>query len=532
MRRKQVYTIYKHEILPVYLFSLQRAVTHLPAITLTAILVSSCSDGVLVSDVETSTPNPIDTQLRQRVQAANVTGDLELGRTLPAITDPLAQLGRDLFFTAGLGGDLEVACVTCHHPNLGGGDGLSLPVGVGAIDPATLGPGRINQETGRPNVPRNAPTVLNSGLWDRSMFWDGRIENLDANPQNNGLDAVIRTPDTLFGIQDLGTGGNLTSAQAHFPVTSAAEMRTAGFAVGSDNEALRARLAARLGDYGEGAGEMAQNDWLQRFQIAYDEPTAAAEDVINYDNIAIAIGEYERSMVFTDNPFSRWVAGDDTALTDVQKRGALLFYTPTEQSGAGCVSCHTGDFFTDELMHNVATIQIGEGKGNGNSDDFGRERETGLIEDRYAFRTPTLLNVTATGPYGHAGAYETLEEIVAHYINPGASINNWFNRGGVCGLEQFSAMPDCASLYPESRANSVLALEQLEERRVEGDSLFLNASLSAVHVDEIVAFLEALTDPCVEDPMCMRPWVADPLSAGPDGMQLNGVDRAGAPLGR
>ncbi|MFT5893856.1 MAG: cytochrome c peroxidase, partial [bacterium] len=428
------YQNFQYETPPVHLFPHRRVLMTSLAITLNAILLSSCGDGVVLSD-DSLVPSAIDAQLRQQIQAAGVTGDAELGRTLPAITDPLAQLGKELFFTAGLGGNLEVACVTCHHPNLGGGDDLSLSVGVGAIDPLMLGPGRVHEETGHPNVPRNAPTVFNSGLWDRSMFWDGRVESLDVNPQNNGLGALIRTPDTAFGIQDTSTGGNLTSAQAHFPVTSAAEMRSAGFAVGADNEALRERLAARIGSYGGGEGELVQNDWLQRFQSAYDQPEALAVDLIDYDNIAIAIGEYERSMVFTDNSFNRWVGGNNEALSDEQKRGALLFYTPVEDNGAGCSNCHIGDFFTDELMHNIASIQIGEGKGNGNADDFGRERETGLLEDRYKFRTPTLLNVAVTGPYGHAGAFDTLEQVVAHYINPGASINNWFNSGGVCGLE-------------------------------------------------------------------------------------------------
>jgi cytochrome c peroxidase len=522
---------------PVYLFPHLRALTTCVAITLNAILVSSCGDGVLVapnqSGPATGTGTSlIDTELRQRIQAAGVTGDVEAGRTLPAITDPVAQLGKDLFFTTGLGGNLEVSCVTCHHPNLGGGDDLSLSVGVGAVDPLVLGPGRVHEETGRPNVPRNAPSIFNIGLWDRSMFWDGRIENMDPNPQNNGLGAIIRTPDTAFGVQDIGTGGNLTSAQAHFPVTSAQEMRTASFAVGADNETLRERLAARIGNYGEGAGELAQNDWLQRFRTAYDQPAALATDLIHYDNIAIALAEYERSMVFTDNPFNRWVAGNEEALTEEQKRGALLFYTRIEDNGAGCSSCHTGDFFTDELMHNVATIQVGAGKGNGNADDFGRERETGLVEDRYKFRTPTLLNVAVTGPYGHAGAFDTLEQMVAHYINPGASVNDWFNRGGACGVEQFGTIADCATLYPEARTNSVLSLQQLQISRANGDSLFLDANLTAVQQAEIVSFLEALTDPCVEDPMCMRPWVADPTSTGSDGMQLNGVDWTGTPLGR
>ena len=502
---------------------------------LCAAMLSACGEGVVLIETPatggaSTIDNVLDAELRQRIVPAGITGDIEAGRTLPAISDPTAQLGRDLFFTTGLGGNFEVACVTCHHPNLGGGDDLSLSVGVGAVDPTLMGPGRVHAESGHPNVPRNAPTVFNMGLWDRVLFWDGRVENLELAAQDNGLNAAIRTPDTAFGLADSGAGVNLTMAQAHFPVTSAAEMRTAEFLAGEDNETLRSRLAARIGDYGAGAGEMAENGWLERFRVAFGDADGSAEDLINYDAIAMAIAEYERSMVFTDNPFNQWVAGDATALTDAQKRGGVLFFTPVNEGGAGCSNCHTGDFFTDELMHNTAAIQIGEGKGNGNVDDFGRERETGNPADRYKFRTPTLLNVSVTGPYGHAGAYDTLAQVVAHYSDPDVAIDDWFDRGGVCGVEQFSTMPDCAALYPDTRANSVLALQALEAGRGAGDNLFVNADLTEPEQSDLVAFLEALTDPCVEDPDCMSPWVADPQGRGPDGRQLNGVDRNGAPL--
>jgi len=50
------------------------------------------------------------------VRAAGMTGDPSAGRTLPLIDDPKVQLGKKLFFTKGLGGNDDSACVTCHHP--------------------------------------------------------------------------------------------------------------------------------------------------------------------------------------------------------------------------------------------------------------------------------------------------------------------------------------------------------------------------------------------------------------------------------
>ena len=94
-----------------------RKVSICVAVALNALLLSSCGDGVVVGDARSVT-DPLDVELRQRIATADITGDIEEGRNLPAITDPVAQLGKDLFFTTSLGGNFEVACVTCHHPNL------------------------------------------------------------------------------------------------------------------------------------------------------------------------------------------------------------------------------------------------------------------------------------------------------------------------------------------------------------------------------------------------------------------------------
>ncbi len=63
------------------------------------------------------------------VSAAGLSGNPTAGRTLPDITDPKAHLGKKLFFTKGLGGNDDSACVSCHHPALGGGDDLVVENG-------------------------------------------------------------------------------------------------------------------------------------------------------------------------------------------------------------------------------------------------------------------------------------------------------------------------------------------------------------------------------------------------------------------
>ena len=463
--------------------------------------------------------DPQDTQLRSLIDAERLTGDPAFNRTLPAISDPIAQLGKKLFFSKSLGGNLDAACVSCHHPLLGGSDELSLPVGIGATNPDLLGPGRIHAATGLPNVPRNAPTVFNAGLWDGGMFWDSRVESIGKELQANGSRSDIRTPDVALGTGDPDAGENLPAAQARFPVTSVSEMRGSTFEVNASNASVRAHLAARIGNYGVGAGELTTNRWLQEFQAAFGQGTAA--QLITFDRITEALAAYQRSMRFTNNSFATYVRGDVSALTAAQKRGAILFFTTQANGGGGCSVCHSGDQFTDDAHHTVAFPQFGPGKGDGNTDDFARERETGTTGDRYAFRTPSLLNVEVTAPYGHAGTYETLGQVLAHYNNPNATVGNFFDDGGACTLEQFRTLTNCATLYPASRANSDAALRKLGQERNARTSDFPPTNLDNGERADIVAFLRSLTDPCVQNRDCLAPWIADTTDTGPDGQQLN-----------
>lgn len=117
----------------------------------------------------------LDAELEGLIQRYGLTGDPLRGKNLPSIDAPLAQLGLKLFFNKALSGDKDVACVTCHHPLLGGGDNLSLSIGVGAENPDVLGHKRLLKDSLTLGVPRNAPTTFNSGLWQQFMFHDGRV---------------------------------------------------------------------------------------------------------------------------------------------------------------------------------------------------------------------------------------------------------------------------------------------------------------------------------------------------------------------
>jgi len=477
----------------------------------------------LIVDLENAQEN-----LQVLITNLNIEPATTDGLNLPTINDEKAQLGKQLFFSKNLGGEQSAACVSCHHPMLGGGDNLSLPIGVAAVNSLEqsahdlLGVGRFNglDFLNLPTVPRNSPSIFNLGLNTRRLFWDGRVE-----ARRNG---AISTPDSAvnddgrFAPDDnLPEGTTLAAAQARFPVTSTSEMR-GDFFESSDNQTLRAELAERFTDEDSDF----PSDWPSAFNEAYGDSS------VTFDRIADSIGEYERSMVFIDSPWNDYLAGDENALTDEQKVGAILFFSPRREGGAGCANCHSGANFSGFGHQLTAYPQFGPGKGNDSgtttSNDFGRENVSNNTEDRYHFRAPSLLNVAMTAPYGHTGAYQTLNEVVAHYSNPRQAIDRLFGvedeqafatgTAPFCELEQIVALmeknnQECADLYPNAYANSIAAVTHLEQAR-NGDvearfPLRGNRNLSDEQISHVVDFLHALTDPCLEDRDCMAPWIVD-----------------------
>ena len=72
------------------------------AVLAAATLLAAC-DGV--GDRQVPGATTMDAELRALITAEGLTGDPSIGRNLPTVTDPLAQLGMQLFFSKALGGD-------------------------------------------------------------------------------------------------------------------------------------------------------------------------------------------------------------------------------------------------------------------------------------------------------------------------------------------------------------------------------------------------------------------------------------------
>lgn len=482
----------------------------------TGCLLASCSAPGHSSAPPTrhDAPPDLDTALAAEIKRHKLTGNPEGVAAAADIKSPLAQLGKQLFFSKHLSLTGTVACVSCHHPLLGGGDGLALPVGVGAHDPDLLGPGRRYDPHLRadsladfgPNVPRHSPTTFNIALYNRAMFFDGRVFVTDDELRPHGSGQAIRTPESIQNFPDGTAGGDLSITQAKFPITSIHEMRGVHEHTGATTDDIRATLVSRL--------MKSENAWawLRAFRAAFrSKDRRGPSDLLNYetityDHVAQALSAYQRSQLFIESPWRRYVRGERTALDESARRGALLFFRDADQGGFGCAGCHSGDHFSDEKFHILAIPQIGIGKTE-DSGDHGRHDVTQLETDRYAFRTPALLNVAVTGPYGHSGVYNTLGEIIRHHLDPEAMVKQ-FREDSVPQLHELGLR------YAECAEHNAEALNALAAARAEGrSSLPPPRRATDEQIADVAKFLESLTDPCTRDPACLRDWIPGPDEA-------------------
>lgn len=180
-----------------------------------------------------------------------------------------------------------------------------------------------------------------------------------------------------------GRAGSLEE-QAQGPITAAGEMN-------QDLDELVEELKA-------------VPEYVTDFQTAFGEE-------INTNNILKAIATFERTIVVKDVAFDKYLAGDDKAISDEAKKGMVLF-----TGKASCIVCHTTSTLSDGKYHNL-----------GISGDEGRYAVTNNEADKGAFRTPTLLGITHTGPYMHDGSLATLKDVVDFYNKGGGTDANKSN---------------------------------------------------------------------------------------------------------
>ncbi|MBN2475827.1 MAG: hypothetical protein JXB62_14540 [Pirellulales bacterium] len=239
---------------------------------------------------------------------------------------------------------------------------------------------------------RNAPTTLNVALL-QSLFLDGRSPSLEH--------------------------------QAKMPILNPVEM-----GMPDEDTALK----AISGD----------PEYQAAFRKAYGRE-------VNYEDLGRAIAAFERTLVFMDSPFRRFLAGDAEAISAQAKAGWELF-----NAKARCMTCHpmnpSNPLGTDNRFHNVGVSarhqdfealatqalrameedtseqKLDELAVGTDLSELGRFMVTRNRAEIGSFRTLLILNIGITPPYMHDGSLATLWDVIDHY-NKGGEPNPFLDGG-------------------------------------------------------------------------------------------------------
>jgi cytochrome c peroxidase len=274
----------------------------------------------------------------------------------PGTPDKVA-LGRLLFWDPILSGRQDVACATCHHPRFGYAENRDLSIGVAGIG---LGASRHFREgSAIPFVKRNSQTILNA------VF--------------NGIsDGGAYEPSTAPMFWDLRARS--LELQALEPLKTLEEMRGDAYTEANAIATVTARLSANA-------------EYRRLFAGVFNSRQA-----ITGDQLGKALAAFQRSLTANNAPFDRYMRGATDAMTDAQVRGMQRF------ARVGCINCHRGPMFSDYQLHVL-----------GVPDNPRLPVSDAGVEQRYAFRTASLRNLTYTAPYMHSGVFDSLRDVLEFY---------------------------------------------------------------------------------------------------------------------
>ncbi len=365
------------------------------------------------SDAVARRESDLDRELRRYLAEHRFTGrvastfEARLGRRPDR---ELADLGRLLWFDPITGLNDDNSCGGCHSPTNGFGD--TQPIAIGIANNGIVGPGRAG-----PRNQRRSPMVINAAFYP-TLMWNSRFAANSGDPFDNGAGFSFPPPEG----GSLSYLPHLLTAQAFIPPTERVE--AARFAFPGDADAIRAEVLRRL---------EAVPAYRRRFGRSFREVRGGAP--ITFEQFGRAIAEFEFSLVFADAPIDRYARGELRALTERQKRGAVLFF-----GAAGCVRCHavagrSNEMFSDFEQHAIGVPQVAPlatnvtFDGPGVNEDFGLEQVTGDAADRYRFRTSPLRNVALQPAFMHNGAFVRLEDAIRHHLDAAASARTYAPRG-------------------------------------------------------------------------------------------------------
>ncbi|HEX5024578.1 MAG TPA: cytochrome c peroxidase [Agriterribacter sp.] len=256
---------------------------------------------------------------------------------------------------------------------------------------------------GHSQLRRNAPSLLYAGF-QHEQFWDGRAKSLEEQ-----IGSVISDP-----LEMNGSSSAILSMLKRNP------------------------------------------EYLELFDGAIPEQS---DSITILNTIAASIAAFVNSLNPRNSRFDKYIEDTSSTLTPGEIRGFNLF-----MGKALCGTCHFAPLFNGLVppLYNRSEVEVLGTPKSDNLDKPELDTDRGRFDvfpmEFYegAFKTPSVRNVSATGPYMHNGSFKTLEAVLEFY-----------NKGGGNGL----GLPV---------KNQTLSAEPL--------------NLSENEMGDVVAFLHALED--------------------------------------
>ncbi len=368
-------------------------------IALGVCLLASCQ-----KDDDTDNAAKLDAQLSQALQdASNGLGkshfllplSTELNKIPQDPKNPITQakidLGALLFHETGIGLNPKHAnhmgtysCASCHFASAGFQAGRHQGISDGGIGFGINGEGRVpdpEYDFSELDVqPVRSPSALNIA-YQEAILWNGQFGAVGVNA---GTDANW-TPGTPKFVNHLGYHG-------------------------TESQAIAAQDVHRLKMDSDICEDL---NYRQLFDKAF--PNIPPPGRYDKERTGLAIAAYERILLPNQAPFQLWLRGKSNAMTEQEKRGAVLFF-----GKANCASCHNGpnlasmDFYAlgmKDLFENQEATYGADANSDGN---LGRFSFTKNDADKYKFKVPQLYNIADSPFYGHGSSFRNVRDVVAY----------------------------------------------------------------------------------------------------------------------
>jgi len=363
-------------------------------ITALAISLISCGEDTPVSDMDSQLSLAINEASGNVGRVHYILPDSDQLFRIPQdpqnrLTSDKIDLGRFLFHESAFSttGNFDhlkntYSCASCHHARAGFQANMAQGIADGGEGFGIAGEGRrIDNEANPDDVdvqPLRTPSAMNLA-YQTNLLWNGQFgaTAVNKNTQANW------TEGTPIATNELGYEGLETQAIAGITVH---------------------RMA-----YNEEA--ITQHGYKDMFDVAFKNIDES--DRYTVERAGQAIAAYERVMISNKAPFQNWLRGDNSALTEAQKEGAIVFF-----SNGKCTTCHNGPALANMEFHAI-------GMGDFNTDEVfkfssddpsktGRASFTKNEEDMYKFKVPQLYNLKDSPFYGHGASFKSLREVLEY----------------------------------------------------------------------------------------------------------------------